>query len=68
MYEKTNPSGLYIANNITINNTHLGKMEILHPMKRMKRMERRITISQWEEQYVAIELINISTTPLAHDN
>jgi hypothetical protein len=45
MYEKTNPSGLYIANNITINNTHLGKMEILHPMKRMKRMERRIIIS-----------------------
>jgi hypothetical protein len=45
MHEKTNPSSLYIANNITINNTHLGKMQILHPMKRMKRMERRITIS-----------------------
>jgi hypothetical protein len=44
MHEKTNPSSLCITDNITTNNTHLGKMEILHPMKRMKRMKRRIII------------------------
>jgi hypothetical protein len=42
MHEKTNPSSLCIIDNITTNNTHLGKMEILRPMKRMKR---RIIIS-----------------------
>jgi hypothetical protein len=68
MHEKINPKSLYTTDNTITNNRQGGNGDFTSNEENEidKKKDNNI---QWEEQYVATKLINISTTtPLAHDN
>jgi hypothetical protein len=68
MHEKINPRSLYTTDN-TIANNRQGENGDSTSNEENEKDEKEDNNIQWEEQYVAIKLINISTTtPLAHDN
>jgi len=68
MHEKINPRSLYIIDN-TITNNRKGENGNSTSNEENEKDEERDNNIQWEEQYVIIKFINISTTtPLAHDN
>jgi hypothetical protein len=67
MHAKINPSNLYIIDNTTTNNRQREDGDSTSNKENEVDEEEDNNI-QWEEQSTTIKLINISTTPLAHDN